>query len=125
MGALGCTQSTRGRRRVGSVLEWQEGRERESEREKEEREKTREWETRVCRKKRERRSERSKRVTTLWRGVKNTSTSAQHVDGLAEEEVDETLENEREGCRSSEGSDYRSENEGEGYCGPEGSDFAA
>jgi hypothetical protein len=33
---------------------------------------------------------------------------SEHVDGLAEEEVDETRENEREG-----------------YCGPEGSDFAA
>ena len=26
MGALGCTQRTRGRRRVGSALEWQGGR---------------------------------------------------------------------------------------------------
>ena len=50
---------------------------------------------------------------------------SKHVDGLAEEEVDETRENEREGCRSSEGSDFEDENEGEGYCGPEGSDFAA
>ena len=50
---------------------------------------------------------------------------SEHVDGLAEEEVDETRENEREGCRSSEGSDFEGENEGEGYCGPEGSDFAA
>ena len=60
MGALGCTQRTRGRRRVGSALEWQGGRggagmrkkrekdERErKKREKEERENTREWETRV------------------------------------------------------------------------------
>ena len=50
---------------------------------------------------------------------------SEHVDGLAEEEGDETRENEREGCRSSEGSDFEGENEGEGYCGPEGSDFAA
>ena len=41
------------------------------------------------------------------------------------EEVDETRENERQGCRSSEGSDFESENEGEGCCGPERSDFAA
>ena len=39
MGALGCTQRTRGRRRVGSALEWQGGR---RVREKEEREKERE-----------------------------------------------------------------------------------
>ena len=32
---------------------------------------------------------------------------------------------EREGCRSSEGSDFEGENEGEGCHGPEGSDFAA
>jgi hypothetical protein len=50
---------------------------------------------------------------------------SEHVDGLAEEEVDETRENEREGCRSSEGSDFEGENEGEGCCGPEESDFAA
>ena len=62
---------------------------------------------------------------------------SEHVGDLAEEErstdgedgfgeeVDETRENEREGCRSSEGSDFEGENEGEGYCGPEGSDFAA
>ena len=31
----------------------------------------------------------------------------------------------REGCRSSEGSDFEGENEGEGCRGPEGSDFAA
>ena len=37
---------------------------------------------------------------------------SEHVDGLAEEEVDETRENEREGCRSSEGSDFAAE---EGY----------
>ena len=41
------------------------------------------------------------------------------------EEVDETRENERQGCRSSEGSDFEGENEGEGCRGPEGSDFAA
>jgi hypothetical protein len=45
-------------------------------------------------------------------------------DGFGEE-VDETRENERQGCRSSEGSDFESENEGEGCCGPEESDFAA
>jgi hypothetical protein len=50
---------------------------------------------------------------------------SEHVDGLAEEEVDETRENEREGCRSSEGSDFEGENEGEGCRSPEGSDFAA
>ena len=50
---------------------------------------------------------------------------SEHVDGLAEEEVDETRENEREGCRSSEGSDFEVENEGEGCRSPEGSDFAA
>ena len=50
---------------------------------------------------------------------------SEHVDGLAEEEVDETRENEREGCRSSEGRDFESKNEGEGCRGPEGSDFAA
>ena len=49
----------------------------------------------------------------------------EHVDGLAEEEVDETRENEREGCRSSEGSDFENESEGEDGRGPEGSDFAA
>jgi hypothetical protein len=62
---------------------------------------------------------------------------SEHVGDLAEEErstdgedgfgeeVDETRENERQGCRSSEGSDFESENEGEGCRGPEGSDFAA
>jgi hypothetical protein len=62
---------------------------------------------------------------------------SEHVDDLAEEErstdgedgfgeeVDETRENEREGCRSSEGSDFEGENEGEGCRSPEGSDFAA
>ena len=62
---------------------------------------------------------------------------SEHVGDLAEEErstdgedgfgeeVDETRENERQGCRSSEGSDFESENEGEGCCGPEESDFAA
>ena len=50
---------------------------------------------------------------------------SEHVDGLAEEEGDETRENEREGCRSSEGSDFESKNEGEGCRGPEGSDLAA
>ena len=34
---------------------------------------------------------------------------SEHVDGLAEEEVDETRENEREGCRSPEGSDFAAE----------------
>jgi hypothetical protein len=63
--------------------------------------------------------------------------ASEHVGDLAEEErstdgedgfgeeVDETRENERQGCRSSEGSDFESENEGEGCRGPEGSDFAA
>ena len=32
-----------------------------------------------------------------------------HVDGLAEEEVDETRENEGEGCRGPEGSDFAAE----------------
>ena len=50
---------------------------------------------------------------------------SEHVDGLAEKEVDETRENEREGCRSSEGSDFEDESEGEDGRGPEGSDFAA
>ena len=62
---------------------------------------------------------------------------SEHVGDLAEEErstdgedgfgeeMDETRASEREGCRSSEGSDFEGENEGEGYCGPEGSDFAA
>ena len=62
---------------------------------------------------------------------------SEHVGDLAEEErstdgedgfgeeVDETRENEREGCRSSEGSDFESKNEGEGCRNPEGSDFAA
>jgi len=57
---------------------------------------------------------------------------SEHVGDLAEEErssdgeeVDETRENERQGCRSSEGSDFEGENEGEGCRGPEGSDFAA
>ena len=45
-------------------------------------------------------------------------------DGFGEE-VDETRETERQGCRSSEGCDFESENEGEGCRGPEGSDFAA
>ena len=39
--------------------------------------------------------------------------------------MDETRAREREGCRSSEGSDFEVENEGEGCRGPEGSDFAA
>ena len=63
---------------------------------------------------------------------------SEHVDDLAEEErstdgedgfgeeMDETRASEREGCRSSEGSDCAAE---EGYeedgRGPEGSDFAA
>ena len=81
----GAHRETRGRRRVGSALEWQERRERKKRErtrasgrcacEKEEREEEDERE----RKKRERRSERSERVTrvtTLWRGVKNTSTRA-------------------------------------------------
>jgi hypothetical protein len=62
---------------------------------------------------------------------------SEHVGDLAEEErstdgedgfgeeVDETRENERQGCRSSEGSDFESENEGEGCRSSEGSDFAA
>ena len=62
---------------------------------------------------------------------------SEHVDGFAAEErstdgedgfgeeVDETRENERQGCRSSEGSDFESKNEGEGCSGPEGSDLAA
>jgi hypothetical protein len=62
---------------------------------------------------------------------------SEHVDDLAEEErstdgedgfgeeVDETRASEREGCRSSEGSDFEGENEGEGCRSPEGSDFAA
>ena len=45
--------------------------------------------------------------------------------GVVGEEMDETRASEREGCRSSEGSDFESENEGEGCRGPEGSDFAA
>ena len=39
---------------------------------------------------------------------------SEHVDGLAEEEVDETRENEGEGCRGPEGSDLAAE---EGCCG--------
>ena len=39
--------------------------------------------------------------------------------------MDETRASEREGCRSSEGSDFESKNEGEGCRNPEGSDFAA
>ena len=62
---------------------------------------------------------------------------SEHVGDLAEEErstdgedgfgeeVDETRASEREGCRSSEGSDFEGENEGEGCRSPEGSDFAA
>ena len=62
---------------------------------------------------------------------------SEHVDDLAEEEcstdgedgfgeeMDETRASEREGCRSSEGSDFEGENEGEECCSPEGSDFAA
>ena len=62
---------------------------------------------------------------------------SEHVDDLAEEErstdgedgfgeeMDEMRASEREGCRSSEGSDFEGENEGEGCRSPEGSDFAA
>jgi hypothetical protein len=62
---------------------------------------------------------------------------SEHVDDLAEEErstdgedgfgeeMDETRASEREGCRSSEGSDFENESEGEDGRGPEGSDFAA
>ena len=62
---------------------------------------------------------------------------SEHVGDLAEEErstdgedgfgeeMDETRASEREGCRSSEGSDFESKNEGEGCLNPEGSDFAA
>jgi len=62
---------------------------------------------------------------------------SEHVDDLAEEErstdgedgfgeeMDETRASEREGCRSSEGSDFESKNEGEDGRGPEGSDLAA
>ncbi len=97
MGVMGCTQRTRGSRRVGSALEWQGGRRVSAHVqpartfqgvscapgsaqhgqsvqdvsfasgrvcEKEEREKERE------------RGERVTRVTTLWRGVRNTSTRA-------------------------------------------------
>ena len=39
--------------------------------------------------------------------------------------MDETRENERQGCRSSEGSDFEGDTEGEGCRSPEGSDFAA
>ena len=39
--------------------------------------------------------------------------------------MDETRASEREGCRSSEGSDFESKNEGEDGRGPEGSDLAA
>jgi len=45
-------------------------------------------------------------------------------DGFGEE-MDETRASEREGCRSSEGSDFENESEGEDGLGPEGSDFAA
>ena len=156
MGALGCTQRTRGSRRVGSALEWQGGR----------------------------RVSAHVQPARIFQGVSFALESAQHeqsvqdvsfahdleaeliqvggwdsssdseggravegseehfdesehVGDLAEEErstdgedgfgeeVDETRENERQGCRSSEGSDFESENEGEGCRGPEGSDFAA
>jgi len=62
---------------------------------------------------------------------------SEHVGDLAEEgrstdgedgfgeEMDETRASEREGYRSSEGSDFESENEGEGCRGPEGSGLAA
>ena len=62
---------------------------------------------------------------------------SEHVDDLAEEErstdgedgfgeeADETRASDREGCRSSAGSDFEGENEGEGCRSPEGSDFAA
>jgi hypothetical protein len=62
---------------------------------------------------------------------------SEHVGDLAEEErstdgedgfgeeMDETRASEREGCRSSEGSDFESKNEGEDGRGPEGSDLAA
>ena len=121
MGALGCTQRTRGRRRVGSALEWQGGR---REREKEEREKERE--------KRE-----SDESDNAVEGSEEHFDESEHVGDLAEEErstdgedgfgqeVDETRENEREGCRSSEGSDFEGEYEGEGCRGPQGSDLAA
>ena len=39
--------------------------------------------------------------------------------------MDETRASEREGCHSSEGSDFESKNEGEDGHGPEGSDLAA
>ena len=116
MGALGCTQRTRGRRRVGSALEWQRG------------EKTRE-------RARERRE--SDESDNAVEGSEEYFDESEHVGDLAEEErstdgedgfgeeVDETRENQRQGCRSSEGSDFEDESEGEDGRGPEGSDFAA
>jgi hypothetical protein len=65
MGALGCTQRTRGRRRVGSALEWQRG------------EKTRE-------RARERRE--SDESDNAVEGSEEYFDESEHVDGFAAEE---------------------------------------
>ena len=70
-------------------------------------------------------------------GSKEYFDESEYVDGFAAEErssdgedgfgeeMDETRASEREGYRSSEGSDFESENEGEGCRGPEGRGLAA
>ena len=95
MGALGCTQRTRGRRRVGSALQWQGGR---REREKEEREKERE-------------KQESDESDNAVEGSEEYFDESKHVDGFAAEE------------RSSDGEEV-DESEGEDGSCQEGSDFA-
>ena len=74
---------------------------------------------------------------TTVEGSEEYFDESEHVDGFTAEErstdgedgfgeeMDESRASEREGCRSSEGSDFENESEGEDGRGPEGSDFAA
>ena len=78
MGALGCTQRTRGRRRVGSALERERRKTRE--RERREREHARAGDARV-RKKRE-----SDESDNAVEGSEEYFDESEHVDGFAAEE---------------------------------------
>jgi hypothetical protein len=104
MGALGCTQISRGSRRVGSALEWQGGR----------------------------RVSAHVQPARNFQGVSSAPGSAQHERSVQDVSFASGRRDQlqrlgacREDCRSSEGSDFEGENEGEGCRSPEGSDFAA
>ena len=153
MGALGCTQRTRGRRRVGSALEWQGGR-----RVSAHVQPARNFQG-VSSAPGSAQHEQSVQDVSFASGrrpqlqrlgactesctVQNTSlvfeqraqractqitTRAAHAHDLEAELIQVggwDSSSDSEGCRSSEGSDFESKNEGEGCSGPEGSDLAA